>query len=636
MAEKYSVIQQHQPLRVPSSWGKQEKAFVMQLEEVLDDIYRRFGRLRLEDLSRVFRDRLTDDEGNIAELIVDYGQIQIDVRNKYDKVNGITIDEDGILVTGSKYVKIASGGTFEVDSTNFKIDSDNGLLKSGSWKFDDKGLTWLDSNNNTAFRLTTYTSESQMNSPGIYYTKNQVGTQYPVYTSAVDIVCINKENNRTHKTNFKIQNQYSSSNDKSLTNIIISGSSPAATNFLGIRGTDDYPLDSVYFNKAIPQKASQFSLYTCDSSLISTLYPGCTDNVNYWVIFDNEVINNALYTRLRSCGTGHKFKIVADVLVGNLTGHSSQIALPRVAESANHLPDINTVIVREYTAGTAYNLPSNAYYHIYEAKGPDTNYGTQLALGMTTDAAYYRKYAGGTWGSWKSLINTDHYDWGDITNKPSTYSPSAHNHGTLHSDFTVSITNTTTDSGWSMINSSYTGFILKSIRFNGSSPSWGVGNYGAGICFGGHDTKGIISCAYDSPFIKIAGGNGTKPVWWIGITGTSGTTYNLSSMSVTWGNVTSKPDTGWVNPATNCWYRTLLGICTVIATGSGSSTKTLFTLPAGSRPKSTLRVPNYQQIQSNGTNCYMEIGTDGAVKLVPNDTSKTQYLTTCTVSFAVA
>lgn len=129
------------------------------------------------------------------------------------------------------------------------------------------------------------------------------------------------------------------------------------------------------------------------------------------------------------------------------------------------------------------------------------------------------------------LATLNDLSWGNISGKPSSFTPAAHNHGTLHSDFGVTVANTTTDSGWSMINSTYNGFILKTIRFNGSSPAWGVGNFGAGICFGGGDTKGILSCAYGSPSIKIAGGNGTKPVWWIGISGTSGTTYNLNTIT---------------------------------------------------------------------------------------------------------
>lgn len=108
--------------------------------------------------------------------------------------------------------------------------------------------------------------------------------------------------------------------------------------------------------------------------------------------------------------------------------------------------------------------------------------------------------------------------------------PSSHTHGTLHSTFTTMLNNTTTDSGWSMINSSYNGFLLKSIRTQSSAPNWIENNYAAGICFGGGDTKGVLSIAYSSPAIRFAGGNGTKPVWWVRLTGASGATYNLANM----------------------------------------------------------------------------------------------------------
>ena len=102
--------------------------------------------------------------------------------------------------------------------------------------------------------------------------------------------------------------------------------------------------------------------------------------------------------------------------------------------------------------------------------------------------------------------------------------------GLVHNSLALTLDNTSTDSGWSMINSSYSGFILKAIRTQANAPSWIENNYAAGICFGGADTKGVLSMAYGSPAIKFAGGNGSKPVWWLKITGTSGTTYNLSNM----------------------------------------------------------------------------------------------------------
>lgn len=88
-----------------------------------------------------------------------------------------------------------------------------------------------------------------------------------------------------------------------------------------------------------------------------------------------------------------------------LSGTAFRVDVPRVAETANHLPGTNSFQLREYTAGTTYNLPSNAWYHIYEAKGSDGNYGTQLALGMTTSDVYYRNYNNGSWQAWKSLAN---------------------------------------------------------------------------------------------------------------------------------------------------------------------------------------------------------------------------------------
>ena len=81
--------------------------------------------------------------------------------------------------------------------------------------------------------------------------------------------------------------------------------------------------------------------------------------------------------------------------------------IQRVKKSCNALPGKNGVYFEEYQSGSNYNLPSNAYYHIISMQGPDTNYGTQLALGMTTYGAFYRNYNGGTWGSWTSIVNTN-------------------------------------------------------------------------------------------------------------------------------------------------------------------------------------------------------------------------------------
>lgn len=107
---------------------------------------------------------------------------------------------------------------------------------------------------------------------------------------------------------------------------------------------------------------------------------------------------------------------------------------------------------------------------------------------------------------------------------------SSHTHGLLNSNFGIILEDTTKDSGWSMLNDSYYGFLLKSIRTQRNSPDWILADYSSGIVFGGADTKGVISTKYNFPSIKFAGGNGTKPIWWINLTGTTETIYNLDNM----------------------------------------------------------------------------------------------------------
>lgn len=185
MEDKYSTIQQHQPLRVPVGWDKQEKAFVLQLDEIFDDIYRRFGRLRLEDLSKTFRKQIEDDEGNIAELLVDVGQIVIDVGNKYDKISGITINSNGIDISGSKYLKLESGGTLDINSNNFVLDSANQKMKAGNWQFDSHGALYTDVANQQ-FEISNSYDQLAGKRGGLYFIKDTNGGIVRLYVSKLD------------------------------------------------------------------------------------------------------------------------------------------------------------------------------------------------------------------------------------------------------------------------------------------------------------------------------------------------------------------------------------------------------------------------------------------------------------------
>jgi hypothetical protein len=79
------------------------------------------------------------------------------------------------------------------------------------------------------------------------------------------------------------------------------------------------------------------------------------------------------------------------------------VLLPRVTESANHLPGLNQLLIREYS-NTSADTPSAHWYHIYEGRGTDAKYGTQLALGMNTIALYYRNYSNSAWADWQRIV----------------------------------------------------------------------------------------------------------------------------------------------------------------------------------------------------------------------------------------
>ena len=141
-------------------------------------------------------------------------------------------------------------------------------------------------------------------------------------------------------------------------------------------------------NNKIPTVPTNISAFNNDSGYIT----GITKTMVTNALGYTPPTTNTTY----SAGTG----------IG-LSGTSFYLPIPRVAESCNALPSAASLRFREYTAGSNYNLPTNAWYQILEIRSSDTNYGTQLALGMTTTAAYYRNYSGAKWSGWYSLINTN-------------------------------------------------------------------------------------------------------------------------------------------------------------------------------------------------------------------------------------
>jgi len=70
---------QYEPLRVPQNWGTEEKKLVLQLTDVLDDIFSWRNRLRFEDMHLSFRNRIIGTEGDVTALEITDGLIAAEV-----------------------------------------------------------------------------------------------------------------------------------------------------------------------------------------------------------------------------------------------------------------------------------------------------------------------------------------------------------------------------------------------------------------------------------------------------------------------------------------------------------------------------------------------------------------------------
>ena len=142
----------------------------------------RFHEFRV-DLDTLYS-AIQDAEGNISTLQQTAEQIVLSLADKYDKVSGITITAAGIDVSGSQYVKIASGGTFEVESTNFSISSTDERMIAGNWQFDSEGVVFTNSDGtNTRFVISNDFDalDSNYNNTGIIYeyTEWETDVYYP-------------------------------------------------------------------------------------------------------------------------------------------------------------------------------------------------------------------------------------------------------------------------------------------------------------------------------------------------------------------------------------------------------------------------------------------------------------------------
>ena len=116
---KYTTIQQHEPIRVPTNWNEQERRLVAQLEEIFDDLYRRFNRIRIEDLNGSLGKMITTSSDGVQTL-------QLSVTQTAEKLESVATKTDnnaaGMVALESRVTQTAEKlESLLIESGNYKV-----------------------------------------------------------------------------------------------------------------------------------------------------------------------------------------------------------------------------------------------------------------------------------------------------------------------------------------------------------------------------------------------------------------------------------------------------------------------------------------------------------------------------------
>lgn len=179
--------------------------------------------------------------------------------------------------------------------------------------------------------------------------------------------------------------------------------------------------------------------------------------------------------------------------------------------------------------------------------GDDDSNGLSIRNKANTQTSYISSSGVITTGTFKGNLDWSYItnkpatatrwpSWAEVTGKPSSFTPSTHTHGLSNSVFFLNMPSINGNAKWKEVFGYPVNYnLLLSVRINDPAPEWCVGNFGSGILYGGNDTKGFMSSAYNEPFIMWAGGNGSSddsvPKWYIGIKGTHKSIYNLATIA---------------------------------------------------------------------------------------------------------
>lgn len=124
---KYVTIQQHEPLRTPGGWNAEEKKLIMQLEEIFDDIYRRFNRISLKDLSPEVRSMIKAMSGDFTELWTKIEQTAAQIEQKANKQD---VDQLTDLVREFETIVRQTAEQIELLATKEELDETGAVIES--------------------------------------------------------------------------------------------------------------------------------------------------------------------------------------------------------------------------------------------------------------------------------------------------------------------------------------------------------------------------------------------------------------------------------------------------------------------------------------------------------------------------
>ena len=230
----------------------------------------------------------------------------------------------------------------------------------------------------------------------------------------------------------------------------------------------------------------------------------------------------------------------ADLLDGNhasafaTAGHTHSNYLERLAWwSYSDSHNVDNLTTGTTFAYSSHNAPTTGTIVAFSC-----TYGTyqlQLQGQYGGENLYFRNKNGDneTWNAWRYVIHN-----GNIGSQSVKYANSA---GSVPWEYVTgkpinfkAYSGSLASGGWKIMQGNNFSPSI-AISYNNEPASWNSGSYSATLVYGCTDTRGLLDCAYRTPMVTFGGcsyGNSddNNPAWYMKLSGTNGTTYNLDSM----------------------------------------------------------------------------------------------------------